>query len=139
MLVKNTKIFYVDTYGNIKPKFDRRPTVFVRPINKDVDIISVQFTERWLFSGSGCDGYLEEILCFTDSHGAKSKNMFEIVFQLTTPCYLHGSNDKDGWHGAIIRKSAEDKNKGCYWKDVEIAKLSPTKRFDKKPFKYSPQ
>lgn len=139
MLIKDAKVFYVKDKDCEKPDFSRRPTVFVTPISKDVEQVSVQFTERWALIGTGGNGELEECLCFSDSCEDKSKNIFEVSFKLAVPCHFYGSNDKSGWHGIAIRRTAEDKVKGRYWKDLGVAKSSPRNRFDKKPFRYSPE
>ena len=132
MLVKNAKIFYLDDGKSVKPKFKRRPVVHITPISDDVDQLTIDFSERWALIGGGSDGDNSQLLIFSELC-EDGKVLFEVDIQFKVPCEIYGSRDKDCWHGVVVR--SKDR-KDHYWKDMEIAKISPRKRFDKKPLKH---
>jgi len=132
MLVKNAKVFYLDDGKSVKPSFKKRPVMHVTPINPDVDLITVDFSERWALIGGGSDNNNSELLIFSESCES-GKTLFEVHIEFRTPCRIYGSRDKASWHGVVLKAKAEDR-KDHYWKDMQIAKITPRKRFDKKPF-----
>jgi hypothetical protein len=140
MLVLDAKVFYLSKDGYEKPKFSRPPTVFVSPVNKDVEMLNVQFCERWHLDATGSDGALIETLLFSNTDCCskrKTTQLFEVKLKLAVPCRLYGSNDKSGWHGVVIRELAETKawKRANYWKDLTLGKVSPRTRFNGTPFK----
>lgn len=126
-LVKDCKIKW---FGK-RPKFERRPTLFISKVSKDVELITVDFCERWTLvgSGGGSDDHGKKWHeCLVYSSNRDPKVGFEVVLELSVPCSLHGSPDKSNWDGMVIRKSAEDKahdpnGKSHRWMDLSVVKL----------------
>lgn len=107
-LVKSASIRW---FGTKPPKFERRPALHIFPISKDVELVTVDFCERWLLvgSGGGSDEHGKNWHeCLVYSSNKNPKIGFEVVINLSAPASLHGSPDKTNWDGVIIRKSAED-------------------------------
>lgn len=123
-LVKSASIRW---FGE-KPKFAMAPTILVSPISADVELVTVDFCERWWLVGFGGEH---------DDHGKKwTENLvyssnrrpkvgFEVIMDLSAPCDFHGSMNKSTWTGVAVRSKTEDKahaSKKHWWKNLLVRK-----------------